>query len=128
MKFDEEGREIPDQTPVEIPANAKRPESMQETMARMIALHMDQVAEKNGMPSFEEEDDFDDPTDNVTEVAGDYYITEAHVEPIGPENDLEGSQGIPRSRQDKEEGSTGKPPEQPQEPLQTVPEAEAPQE
>lgn len=105
-KFDSEGREIPDTTPLEIPANARRPESMQDTIARLVAAHMSTAAEKQGMPSFEEEDDFSDPTEEVTEVGAEYYITEAKVQSLLSENDLDGSDGV-LSSSDSGRGSTG---------------------
>lgn len=52
-------REALDQTPVEIPVGVIRPESLESIMARMINERFSQMAEENGMETFEEADDFD---------------------------------------------------------------------
>lgn len=57
--FDEYGREICDPRPIEWPAGMKRPETMQETMRRLIATELSQAAEAAGAESFEDADDFE---------------------------------------------------------------------
>lgn len=59
MKYDEFGREIPDQTPVEIPIGFKRPLTLQEEIQRAIRGEMSRQAAAEGMESFEEANDFD---------------------------------------------------------------------
>lgn len=59
MKFDAHGRELPDSTPIEIPAGMRRPESVQEMMARMVRTSISQMAVSQGKESFDEAFDFD---------------------------------------------------------------------
>lgn len=59
MRYNSEGRELPDPTPVEIPLDMKRPETVQEMMARMVRTEVSQMAASRGMESFEESFDFD---------------------------------------------------------------------
>lgn len=59
MKFDKEGRELPDPTPVEIPANARRPEGLHSMIARMIRTRVSDVAASEGYETFEESNDFE---------------------------------------------------------------------
>lgn len=93
-KHDEHGREIPDTTPLEIPLTAQRPEPMSALIARMVRNQVDDVAEKNHKPSFEEEDDFHDPTEELDEqMMSPYTVNEVEMQAIGPENDLDGSDG-----------------------------------
>lgn len=126
-KFDERGREIPDQTPVEVPLSARRPESMQDIIARMVRAQVNEVADQNGYPSFEEEDDFDDPTESLDEEMLTQYTVQ-DMTPIGSENDLDGSQGLELSNEDDGKGSAGKAVDGAQEGLDEAPGAEAPQE
>ena len=128
-KFDEFGREIPDQTPVELPATAKRPESMEDIIARMVRHQVSAVAEKNELPTFEEEDDFEDPTDVLEEqLASPYYVNDVPMEPIGSEDDLDGTHGDVIN-ESSGRGSTGEDPTSgSQDASDEAPEAEAPQE
>lgn len=70
MKFDKEGRELPDPTPIEIPAGFKRPETLQEQIRRLVRTAISERAVDSGAESFEEANDFDmdddDPTDQDT--------------------------------------------------------------
>lgn len=65
MEYDEFGRELPDPRPIAIPAHLRMPESLADTMKRLIRVEMSRQAEAAGMESFEEADDFepDDPED-----------------------------------------------------------------
>lgn len=70
-KFRSDGREYPDPTPVEIPANAKRPESLQEMIARMVVAHdFKRAIMERGAETLEEASDFeiegDDPEEQFT--------------------------------------------------------------
>lgn len=58
-KFDEHGRELPDPTPLELPAGLKRPESLQESIRRMIRTDFSAYAESHGEDTWEEANDFD---------------------------------------------------------------------
>lgn len=58
-KCNEYGQEIVDQTPVEVPAGLRRPETLTEKVRRMIVEQTRVIAETQGRESFEEADDFD---------------------------------------------------------------------
>lgn len=58
-KYDELGREIPDSRPMAMPAGMRVPESLAETMRRLIRVEMSRQAVESGQESFEEADDFD---------------------------------------------------------------------
>lgn len=70
MSHDEFGREVPDPTPVELPIGFRRPETLQEMMARMIQGELARREFEQGYETFEEANDFevddDDPADRVT--------------------------------------------------------------
>ena len=59
MRFDERGRELPDDTPVEVPLHFKRPPTIQEMIRQHIRTEMSRQAEQQGEESFEEADDFE---------------------------------------------------------------------
>lgn len=59
MKFDDRGRELPDDTPVEVPLNWKRPPSLREMIQQHIRTEMSLTAQGEGMETFEEADDFE---------------------------------------------------------------------
>lgn len=59
MKFDERGRELPDDTPLEVPLNWKRPPSLREMIQQHIRTEMSAQADQDGLETFEESDDFD---------------------------------------------------------------------
>lgn len=59
MKYDIRGREIPDDTPVEMPIGYKRPPSLVEVIQRLIKTEVSRQAVEDGEESFEEADDFD---------------------------------------------------------------------
>lgn len=69
-RYNERHQEIPDPTPVAMPLNYKRPESLTEMMRRMIRQQMSEAAEASGAESFEEANDFEiaseDPEDSIT--------------------------------------------------------------
>lgn len=59
-EYDKYGREIPDNTPIEVPLRLRRPETMDEKMRRMIRELGPQLANKpDEAETFEEADDFD---------------------------------------------------------------------
>lgn len=68
---DELGRELPDDTPLELPVGAKRPESMAEMIQRMVRTQLSQHAVSQGMESIDEANDFD-----VEEEGPDIGMTE----------------------------------------------------
>lgn len=60
FKFlDEKGREIPDPSPVSVPAGFKVPESLEQRIARLIRKDLSEQADQQGMETFEEAEDFD---------------------------------------------------------------------
>lgn len=58
-KHDEFGREIPDPTPVAVPAGWSRPVPLQQQIQAMIRTELSRKAVEDGQESFEEADDFD---------------------------------------------------------------------
>lgn len=58
------GHEVPDPTPVAIPAGGHRPESLSETIARMVRVSVSNVAQESGFDP-EEEEDYDDDEDDL---------------------------------------------------------------
>lgn len=59
IEFTPDGLEIPDPTPVAIPAGFKKPDSLQDLVRRFVAVQMSAAAVDQGMESFEEANDFD---------------------------------------------------------------------
>lgn len=59
MKFDEKGRELPDPTPMELPSGFRAPESLESMIARMVRGRISQLANDEGMETFEEANDFE---------------------------------------------------------------------
>lgn len=59
MPHDDLGREIPDPTPVSLPAGFQRPEPLAETIRRLVRNEVSRQAVDSGMESFEESLDFD---------------------------------------------------------------------
>lgn len=63
-KYDAQGREIPDPTPIDVPLNWKRPQPLNEIIKQLIRTEMSRQAQESGHETFEEADDFevdDDP-------------------------------------------------------------------
>lgn len=59
-KYDEEGREIMDPTPVAIPAGFKPPETIEEKILRLVrAREIQAQLEAQGLETFEDAEDFD---------------------------------------------------------------------
>lgn len=59
IKFDDQGREIPDPRPMALFAGKVQPESLQSMMQRMIRETFSRLAVQEGEESFEEANDFD---------------------------------------------------------------------
>lgn len=64
MRFDDRGRELPDDTPVDVPLNYKRPPTIQEMIRAHIRTELSRQAVDDGAESFEEADDFDVGSDD----------------------------------------------------------------
>lgn len=79
-KFDAEGRELPDPTPLEVPAGQRRPETIQQMMQRLIRQDVSRAAQEHGAESFEEANDFDVDDDDM-EVRATHH--ELHEEVVG---------------------------------------------
>lgn len=94
-QFDELGREIPDPTPLEMPAGISRPLTIEEQIQRYVRGHLSRMAADQGQETFEEADDFEladeDPEDFLTPY-------EVHVlvsETAGADaSDLEQKKGV----------------------------------
>lgn len=59
MKFDDRGRELPDDTPIAVPLHWKRPPTLREMIQQHIRTEMSLTAGAEGMETFEEADDFE---------------------------------------------------------------------
>ena len=71
--LDERGWEIPDPTPVEIPAGFSRPESLEAMVQRMVRTRVSDIAAEEGFETFEEADDFEvDEEDYVNDPSTPY--------------------------------------------------------
>ncbi|MEM2002530.1 MAG: hypothetical protein QXT77_07805 [Candidatus Methanomethylicaceae archaeon] len=89
MKFDEEGRELPDQTPIEVPLDFSRPLTLQEEIRRFLRIEASYVAENAGFETFEEADDFD-VDDEEVEFVSPYEILEMSDEQSFGRESIEG--------------------------------------
>jgi hypothetical protein len=58
-RYDDYGRELPDPTPVSVPAGFARPIALHEQIKRLIRTEMSRQAVTEEKESFEEADDFD---------------------------------------------------------------------
>lgn len=68
-ELDGHGWEVPDQTPLEVPAGFRKPETLAETVRRLTRGNLSDLADKNEFDSFEDAEDFeipDDPDDPTT--------------------------------------------------------------
>lgn len=72
------GKEVLDPTPVAVPAGMGRPESLQETIRRLVRNEVSQVAQKYEMETFEEASDFD--VDDEDDYLSPYELTEMQEE------------------------------------------------
>lgn len=59
VRLDEFGREVPDPRPLQIPAGFKRPETLAETVQRLVRGQLSRQAQEQGFETFEESEDFD---------------------------------------------------------------------
>lgn len=80
MKYDDLGQELPDPTPVEVPVGFRRPETIQEMVARAIHTHEWQKRmQSRGMETPYEADDFD-VADDVELPLSPYELREMQEE------------------------------------------------
>lgn len=59
LRLDHNGHEIPDPTPVAIPAGFRRPETLAEQVQRLVRTGLSQLSSEAGAETFEESEDFD---------------------------------------------------------------------
>lgn len=97
MKFDDRGRELPDDTPVEVPLNWKRPPSMQEMIKQHIRVEMSRQAADSGFESFEESDDFevDEDPDPLSQYELREMVEERPKSPVEAPQEKPGEQAKP---------------------------------
>lgn len=57
--IDQEGREVVDPNPMEVPLGMKRPPTLEEQVKRLIRTSMSEYAAMHGAETFEESEDFD---------------------------------------------------------------------
>lgn len=73
--YNERNEEVLDTTPVEMPIGYERPESLASMIARMInSTELQRAAQKQGLETFEESDDFD--MDDDGEMVSPYQLTD----------------------------------------------------
>lgn len=111
MKFDKEGREVPDPRPVAVPIGFRRPESLTNQIRRMVRNELSQVAAARGVESFREANDFeleDDAEDFLTP-----YEVQGMREEIPDEGALAGGNGdggsVERGAGGKDDGAGAAP-------------------
>ena len=80
-KFDEKGRLIPDNTPIEVPLKLRIPKSEYEKIAEQVSMELSRRNEEKGEEGFEESMDFDidDDPDDALDLSP-YEITEMQEE------------------------------------------------
>lgn len=97
MKYDDEGRELPDPTPMAIPAGMKRPESLVDTMRRLIRNEFSKDVGAIGYETFEDANDFDVEEDDA-EIRETVYERMQDESPIAPGARPGAAAGGPRDR------------------------------
>lgn len=58
-RIDKDGREVLDDTPVELPIGYRQPKPLDERIREMVRINLSQVAEEKGYETFSEANDFD---------------------------------------------------------------------
>lgn len=96
IRLNREGPEVPDPTPIEIPAQHHRPESLTNQMRRLIRQELSQAAQAEGQESFDEFDDLDVDEDEP-DLTTPYTVIEMRDEDpsllLEPENGSEDPTG-----------------------------------
>lgn len=85
------GREIPDQTPIEIPTHLRRPLTLQEEIKRFIRIEASLAAQNDGLESFEEADDFEIDEMEADDIPTPYLVQEQMLTPEPGSDSLEGT-------------------------------------
>jgi len=92
-------KEIPNKVPVSLPLGYERPEPLESMIARMVRIHSG-AAEKQGLETFEEADDFDVMSEEG-EMVSPYQMTDMQEEhPYGAPSG-NGSPHKPSDRKDR---------------------------
>lgn len=113
-KFDKDGRQVCDPTPVEVPLNVKRPPTMEEMIQRQVRVELSRAMDAQGFETFEEADDFE--IDEDPDPLSGYEIVEMVREPgDGPDASPPGPPGpaptgspAPETPADSEPAGTNK--------------------
>ncbi len=79
MQFDKHGRELPDSTPLAMPAGFTPPETLAEQIQRLVRTQVSDKAEELGQESFSEADDFEIEDDDEADPTS---IFEQHFDPV----------------------------------------------
>lgn len=87
--YNDDGRQVCDSTPVEVPLRMQRPETQQEMFQRLIREHISQQALANEMESFEEADDFDVQDEFDSELNATIYEEMSPEVPIGQDSTIQ---------------------------------------
>lgn len=64
MKYNDRGEELPDPTPVSLPVGARRPETLEGMIARLVRGRVSELAARDGLETFEEANDFEIESDD----------------------------------------------------------------
>lgn len=113
MKYNDKGEELPDDRPIEVPLNWKRPPTLRETIASMIrAEDFRRAAEAHGIESFEEANDFGEDEDDlpltpyeVVEMQDEVYDSDRAA--LARERRKDGSRKVAGGKQESEAGVDG---------------------
>ncbi len=108
-RLDQRGREIPDPTPIAIPINFHKPETLDAKIMRLTRQGISDNAAQNGKETFEESNDFNIPDDGYDPVSP--HETDLDDEIIGNyEKEKEIEPGANNAPPDSNPDSNGSPP------------------
>lgn len=80
MRYNELGQELPDDTPVEVPAGFKRPLTLAEQIQQAVRGALSRSAERNDAETFDEANDFDvDDDDDFGLSSSEFRAMEVEV-------------------------------------------------
>lgn len=96
--YNQAGQEMPDQTPIELPAGYRKPESLQDQIKRLIRVHMSIAADASGRETFEEANDFGPEEEFDDMPLTQYELADLAPEPIA--RDADDSSGAADHRAD----------------------------
>lgn len=95
--IDENGNEMPNPAPMEIPVGMKRPPTLQEQIQRVMRSELSQRAMEEGFETYEESIDFDVTDEFETSEPDSQYtvVEEEFVEPAKPSMENEPPPEVP---------------------------------